>query len=190
MHIFEKYLIVINLIAFIIYLINIKLYSNFINKFLRLLSLIGGSIGILFAIVLFDRKSTKENMMTRVFTISVFIIEVIIFLIFKGYMKKNITFALWEPFIKNKILLIYFLIINFITFILFLIDKRNSVDNKKSRIKIVTLLLLSFIGGSIGGLLGIYLLHHKTKKDYFTLGIKLIILMQIIVLFYLLNIKL
>ena len=88
MHIFEKYIIVINLIAFIIYLINIKLYSNFINKFLRLLSLIGGSIGILFAIVLFDRKSTKENMMTRVFTISVFIIEVIIFLIFKGYMKK------------------------------------------------------------------------------------------------------
>ena len=73
---------------------------------------------------------------------------------------------------------------------MFLIDKRNSVDNKKSRIKIVTLLLLSFIGGSIGGLLGIYLLHHKTKKDYFTLGIKLIILMQIIVLFYLLNIKL
>ena len=97
MHIFEKYIIVINLIAFIIYLINIKLYSNFINKFLRLLSLIGGSIGILFAIVLFDRKSTKENMMTRVFTISVFIIEVIIFLIFKGYMKKNITLPMkWQ----------------------------------------------------------------------------------------------
>lgn len=190
MHIFEKYIIVINLIAFIIYLINIKLYSSFINKFLRLLSLVGGSSGILFAIVLFDRKSTKENMMTRIFTISVFIIEVIMFLIFKGYMKKNITFALWELFIKNKILLIYFLIINFITFILFLIDKKNSVDNKKSRIKIVTLLLLSFIGGSIGGLLGIYLLHHKTKKDYFTLGIKLIILMQVVVVFYLLNIKL
>lgn len=37
------------------------------------------------------------------------------------------------------------------------------------------------------GLLAMYLLRHKTKKDYFTVGIPLIIMMQIVVIFYLMN---
>lgn len=43
------------------------------------------------------------------------------------------------------------------------------------------------MGGSVGGLLAMYLLHHKTKKDYFTVGIPLIMLMQVVVVFYVLN---
>ena len=103
-------------------------------------------------------------------------------------MNDKITLALWEPFLKHRILLVYFGIINFITFIVFAIDKVNAQEHR-SRIKIVTLLGLSFIGGSIGAILAIYLLHHKTKKDYFTVGIPIIMIMQVIVLFYLLNAK-
>ena len=103
-------------------------------------------------------------------------------------MNDNITLALWEPFLKHRILLIYFGIINFITFIVFAIDKVNAQEHR-SRIKIVTLLGLSVIWGSIGALLAIYLLHHKTKKNYFTVGIPIIMIMQVIVLFYLLNVK-
>ena len=189
---FEKYLVIINIIGFLMYLINMWLYSHTkegqVDKFLTILSLAGASPGILLAIVLFDKKAHKETMMSKVFVISVFIIQIILFLMWKGYMNDNITLALWEPFLKHRILLIYFEIINFITFIVFSIDKVNAQEHR-SRIKIVTLLGLSFIGGSIGALLAIYLLHHKTKKDYFTVGIPIIMIMQVIVLFYLLNAK-
>ena len=189
---FEKYLVIINIIGFLMYLINMWLYSHTkegqVDKFLTILSLAGASPGILLAIVLFDKKAHKGTMMSRVFVISVFIIQIILFLMWKGYMNDKITLALWEPFLKHRILLIYFEIINFITFIVFAIDKVNAQEHR-SRIKIVTLLGLSFIGGSIGALLAIYLLHHKTKKDYFTVGIPIIMIMQVIVLFYLLNAK-
>lgn len=189
---FEKYLVIINIIGFLMYLINMWLYSHTkegqVDKFLTILSLAGASPGILLAIVLFDKKAHKGTVMSRVFVISVFIIQIILFLMWKGYMNDNITLALWEPFLKHRILLIYFGIINFITFIVFAIDKVNAQEHR-SRIKIVTLLGLSFIGGSIGALLAIYLLHHKTKKDYFTVGIPIIMIMQVIVLFYLLNVK-
>ena len=189
---FEKYLVIINIIGFLMYLINMWLYSHTkegqVDKFLTILSLAGASPGILVAIVLFDKKAHKGTMMSRVFVISVFIIQIILFLMWKGYMNDKITLALWEPFLKHRILLIYFGIINFITFIVFAIDKVNAQEHR-SRIKIVTLLGLSFIGGSIGALLAIYLLHHKTKKDYFTVGIPIIMIMQVIVLFYLLNAK-
>ena len=185
---FEKYLVIINIIGFLMYLINMLLYSHTkegqVDKFLRIISLAGASPGILIAIVLFDKKT----MMSRVFVISVFIIQIILFLMWKGYMNDKITLELWKPFLKHRILLIYFGIINFITFIVFAIDKVNAQEHR-SRIKIVTLLGLSFIGGSIGALLAIYLLHHKTKKDYFTVGIPIIMIMQVIVLFYLLNAK-
>ena len=189
---FEKYLVIINIIGFLMYLINMCLYSHTkegqVDKFLTILSLAGASPGILLAIVLFDKKAHKGTMMSRVFVISVFIIQIILFLMWKGYMNDKITLALWEPFLKHRILLIYFGIINFITFIVFAIDKVNAQEHR-SRIKIVTLLGLSVIGGSIGALLAIYLLHHKTKKDYFTVGIPIIMIMQVIVLFYLLNAK-
>lgn len=189
---FEKYLVIINIIGFLMYLINMWLYSHTkegqVDKFLTILSLAGASPGILLAIILFDKKAHKGTMMSRVFVISVFIIQIILFLMWKGYMNDKITLALWEPFLKHRILLIYFGIINFITFIVFAIDKVNAQEHR-SRIKIVTLLGLSFIGGSIGALLAIYLLHHKTKKDYFTVGIPIIMIMQVIVLFYLLNAK-
>ena len=66
------------------------------------------------------------------------------------------------------------------------IDKIAAIE-RKSRIRIVTLLGLSFVGGSIGGIIAMYLLRHKTRKDYFTVGLPLIIVMQIVLLFYVMN---
>lgn len=57
----------------------------------------------------------------------------------------------------------------------------------RSRIRIVTLLGLSFASGSVGGLISMYLFRHKTQKDYFTVGMPLIIVTQIVVLFYVMN---
>lgn len=82
----------------------------------------------------------------------------------------------------------YILVINLATFIVYGIDKYNVIENR-SRIRIVTLVGLAFIGGSIGGLLEMYIFRHKIKRDYFTVGIPLIIVMQIVLIFYLMNAK-
>lgn len=74
MNTIERYLIAINIIGFIMYFINFLLYkytkSANIDVILTLLALAGGSLGIFIFIVLFDRKSVKENMMSRVFIMS------------------------------------------------------------------------------------------------------------------------
>lgn len=187
---FEYYLIIVNGIGFLFYLINMWLYSHTaegqVDKFLTILSLAGGSVGILLAILLFDRKAVKDNMMSRVFIACVFVIQVVILLMVNGHHADTITFAFWKFFTDYKLLLIYFGIINFVAFVMFAIDKVNAAEHR-SRIRIVTLLGVAFIGGSVGGLMAMYLLHHKTQKDYFTVGIPLIMIMQVVVAFYILN---
>ena len=81
----------------------------------------------------------------------------------------------------------YFIIINFISFIFFAIDKLKAIK-KKNRIKNITLFTLSILGGSIGSLLGMYLFRHKTKTWYYIYGIPSILILQIIVFYKLRNI--
>lgn len=188
---FECYLIGVNIIGLILYLINMWLYDHTternVDKLLTIVSLLGGSAGPLLAILLFDRKSVKQNMMSRVFVVCVFIIQVVLFLMYKGHRAEVLNFEVWKVLTEHKYLLIYLGIINVVTFIAFAIDKLNAIGHR-TRIRIVTLLELAFMGGSLGGLLAMYLLHHKTKKDYFTVGIPLIMLMQVVVVFYILNV--
>ena len=188
----EKYLIAVNIIGFLMYFINVLLdkftSSANVDNILTILSLAGGSLGIFVFIVLFDRKSVKENMMSRVFLICLLIIQIIILLFIKGFHGEELNFAFWEFFGKYKILIVYLAIINFITFAAFAIDKIHAIEGK-SRIRILTLLGLAFMGGSVGALLGIYILRHKTKVDYFTVGIPLIMVMQGVVVFFVMNFK-
>lgn len=58
------------------------------------------------------------------------------------------------------------ILMSIITFILYAIDKKRAIKNKW-RIKEATLLLSSFLLGSIGGLIGMYGLRHKTQHWYF-----------------------
>ncbi len=185
-----KYLIVVNIIGFILFAINTWLYSHTekgqIDLFITITAIIGGSIGILSAILLIDRKAEKGNMMSRVFIACIFVIQIILLLVLNGKHAEHISFAFWEFFSKYKILLIYLVVINFITLAAYAIDKINACEGR-SRIRIVTLLGLAFIGGSIGALVAMYLFRHKTQKDYFAVGVPLIIATQIIVIFYLMN---
>ena len=60
-------------------------------------------------------------------------------------------------------LLIFLLFINVLTFILFAIDKRSAIKNRR-RISERSLILFTLFGGGIGACLGMYVLRHKTKK--------------------------
>lgn len=79
---------------------------------------------------------------------------------------------------------IYLLVVNVLSFILFGIDKKRASYNG-SRIPNATLLGLSVIGGSIGGLFGMYFYRHKTKTWYYVTGIPIIISLQIMLIFVL-----
>lgn len=188
--ILETYLIIVNVIGFILYCINMLLYKftshGQIDTVLTITSFLGGSLGIILAILLFDRENVKDNMMSRVFVICMFVIQLVLFIMYKGNFGENFTLAIWNFFDKYKILLIYLLIINIATLIVFALDKMRALSNKW-RYKIVTLLGLCFIGGSLGGLLAMYVFRHKTQQDYFTVGVPLIIVTQIIVIIFLAN---
>ncbi len=187
----EDYLLVVNIIGFALYTIN-KLLYRYADKnadfLLTICSIAGGSLGIVIAIFLLDRKAGKENMMSRVFVFSVLIIQIIIVLWLTGHHRGELNLEFIQFFKNNKPLIIYLTVINVIAFIAFGIDKLNAI-NHRSRIAIVTLLILAFIGGSIGGMIAMYVFRHKTTKDYFTVGIPLIILMQIVLIFYLMNME-
>ena len=65
-----------------------------------------------------------------------------------------------------KILAIYFAAASLITLILYGVDKYKAVHGLW-RISERTLLLSSFLGGAVGGSMGMLLFRHKTRHWYF-----------------------
>lgn len=78
-------------------------------------------------------------------------------------------------------LIVYLILINFMTFLLFGEDKKRAVK-QKWRIPERTLLLFAFFGGSIGALSGMYMFRHKIRKWKFCVGVPGILLLQVIIL--------
>lgn len=78
-----------------------------------------------------------------------------------------------------KLLISYLLIINAAGFLLMLIDKWKARKNRW-RIPEATLMAVAALGGSIGALAGMYTVRHKTQHLKFTLGIPLILALQVV----------
>ena len=72
----------------------------------------------------------------------------------------------------------YLLIINAVGFTLMLADKYKA-RKKQWRIPEATLLGVAAMGGSVGSLIGMYTVRHKTRHLKFTLGIPAILLAQL-----------
>ncbi len=83
----------------------------------------------------------------------------------------------------TKLILLYLLIINAVSFLLMLTDKQKA-RKKLWRIPESTLLLAAAMGGSVGSLIGMYTVRHKTKHLKFTLGIPFILVLQILAAVY------
>lgn len=81
-------------------------------------------------------------------------------------------------------ILMYLLIINVIGFVLMLTDKFKARKNLW-RIPEATLMTAAALGGSIGSLLGMYTVRHKTRHVKFTLGIPAILILQIVLAVFL-----
>lgn len=83
-----------------------------------------------------------------------------------------------------KYCVLYLLLINAAGFALMLIDKYKA-KKKMWRISEATLLSVAAIGGSVGCLMGMYAVRHKTRHIKFTLGIPLLLAAQIALLLWL-----
>lgn len=77
-------------------------------------------------------------------------------------------------------ILLYLLAINVITFLMMGYDKHEAKKGNW-RISEKTLFTLVVIGGSIGGIIGMFTFRHKTKKWYFRFGFPIILILQILV---------
>ncbi|MGN0362512.1 MAG: DUF1294 domain-containing protein [Bilifractor sp.] len=78
----------------------------------------------------------------------------------------------------KKIICLYLLAINIISFILYGVDKRKAIRHKW-RIPEATLLLFAFLGGAAGALLGMFFFHHKTRKWKFRILVPLALVLWI-----------
>lgn len=77
-----------------------------------------------------------------------------------------------------RIILIYFVGINLVTFVMYGIDKLKA-KRAKWRIPEATLLWMAVAGGSIGAWAGMKVWHHKTLHKKFKYGVPAILLLQV-----------
>ena len=187
------YLAGINLLTFLLQIINGAIKNKkedgkyYLSPVLIILSVLGGPVGVLLGSLCTDRKGCKENMMLRVTAICMTFIYAIAVLIWLGQISETHRFAFWQIFVQHRIPLYVLGGINLITLIIFGIDKFKAVKESDSRIPVAFLLLLSGVGGSIGGLLAMFIFRHKIRKPYFIAGVPMIIATQVAVLLYIIN---
>ncbi|MGN0350007.1 MAG: DUF1294 domain-containing protein [Roseburia sp.] len=83
----------------------------------------------------------------------------------------------------EKIILIYVICMNLVGILVMGIDKKRAIRHKW-RIPEKTLFLVSLLGGSVGTWAGMYLFHHKTKHWYFVVGMPLILILQVVLVYF------
>lgn len=75
--------------------------------------------------------------------------------------------------------IIYLVIINFLGFIIMGIDKLKAKRGSR-RVPENTLFMFTILGGGVGTILGMYIFRHKTKKKKFTVGMPIILILEIL----------
>ncbi len=82
-----------------------------------------------------------------------------------------------------KYVIIYLLIINVITFLMYGLDKWKAKKDKW-RVPEKTLLLMAAIGGTIGAFAGMQVFRHKTKHMKFVIGVPVIFILQVVLIWF------
>lgn len=82
-----------------------------------------------------------------------------------------------------KYVILYFIIVNYIAFSLFHLDKKRARKNMR-RISEKNLLTICAFGGSFGAWLAMKNFNHKTRKKSFKLPFYIIVVIQAIIIFF------
>ncbi len=81
----------------------------------------------------------------------------------------------------SVLFIVYFVLMNIITFALFYCDKQKAIKHKW-RIPEATLLLFSFAGGSVGAFSAMRIFRHKTKHPKFYILVPVALVLHIAVI--------
>lgn len=84
-----------------------------------------------------------------------------------------------------EIIAIYLVAINILGFVLMGVDKWKA-KSRKWRIPEASLFFVAILGGSVGSIIGIYTFRHKTKHKKFTIGMPIILVIQVALVIWLL----
>ena len=107
--------------------------------------------------------------------------------LFQKFVSINNNSINFENIFTVPNIIIYLVVINLITFFAMLIDKKKA-ENGSWRISEKSLFILVLLGGGIGGIAGMYVFRHKTKKPAFFIGFPFILIFEIVsVIFIILN---
>ena len=113
-------------------------------------------------------------------------IELAVFMTWKLRPVGKWSFAFWDVFVEYRWTLWCVVAVSVVTFVMFGIDKYRAVKGGY-RIPIAVLLGMAFAGGSIGALLGMVVFRHKIRKNYFSVGVPLILVMQVVLMICVVN---
>ena len=91
-----------------------------------------------------------------------------------------------EELFNLRNIIIYLIVINIIGFLLMFLDKKKA-ERGAWRISEKNLFLDKLLGGGIGTISGMYVFRHKTKKLKFTLGLPVILILEIVLVIYLIK---
>ena len=80
----------------------------------------------------------------------------------------------------------YFMIINLVGFVMMCVDKQLAIHHK-NRVPEKVLFLIAIIGGSFGSILGMYAFRHKTKHVSFVIGMPVIIIIQLVLVYFVIH---
>lgn len=193
---FLIYLIVINIVAFVLFTIDFfiacrdkDLDDGLINgSLLCIPAVAGGAVGMVLALFIWTsflggKRINKEN-------IAWWFISFVCLIIWGAICAWHWGLLQIDPSIQDfltiwnvprlRILGLYLAIINVVTFGAFCIDKIRAMEHHY-RIREVVLLGLALLGGSLGGIIGSRLAHHKTDRSdkwYFVYGMPFFIILH------------
>ena len=87
---------------------------------------------------------------------------------------------------RLKVLGAYLIVVNVITLVVFVLDKRAATrgGERVGRTPEARLLGLCLAGGSVGGLLAMNIARHKTKKWYFVWGLPCFLILGLVLVLY------
>ena len=188
---FQTYLIIVNVVAFIAFTVDFHVYKSTGNELfnhvaLNIFAVIGGAAGMLLAFLVWDRKIRKANVAWRFIALAMLLIWMVIIANVYGPNRFSFKDLVSNFGNSHAVLLWYLAIVNVATFVVFVVDKLKAISGAW-RIKEAVLMGLSFIGGSVGGMLGMLVAHHKVSTYYFKYGLPAMLVVQLIVVAYLIQ---
>lgn len=178
------YLLAVNAVAFLALIIDFLLYKFadrelVDHRVLILFAVAGGGVGMLLAFLLWDRHVVKDNVAWRFIAVLGVIVWAFVTLCVYGAVRLDVE-ALLAPLDLASLapVGIYVLAMIAVTFCVFVYDEWQA-EQGGWRVREFVLLMLSLLGGALGGLLAMHLVRHKTRVYCFSWGLPIMIVLQV-----------